>query len=140
MSLYEQIILHMFNRKGKDYCSTSGSHRGTLVKDTMISHAKGQELYYNIQNKNLYFEFSAHTRFWTYPWSSVTARILKDDRWKGKKCLGCNPPHVCVSLKPGPGWGGLICVYWFKLNCRASLFQHYFHKMARNEKNRQRYR
>ena len=78
---------------------------------------------------------SVHTtRFWPYPWSSVTERILKGDRWKGKTCLGCNPPHLCVSLKPGPGWWGLIFVYWFNLNCRPLLFQHYFHKMARNER------
>ena len=85
------------------------------------------------------------TRFWTYPWSSVTERILKGERWKGKKCLGCNPPHLCVSLKPGPGWGGLICVHWFKVkvgcsfwwywpSCRPSLFQRYFHQFARNDR------
>jgi hypothetical protein len=44
--------------------------------------------------------------------------------------LGCNMPHLCVCLKPGPSWCGLICVYWFNLNCRPLLFQHYFHKMA----------
>jgi hypothetical protein len=53
----------MFDRKGKHFCSSSGTHRGTLVKDPMINHAKGQELYYNIQNKNVRFKFSAHNAF-----------------------------------------------------------------------------
>jgi len=53
----------MFDRKGKHLCSTSGTHLGTLVKYQMISHAKGQEYYYNIQNKNVHFEFSAHNAF-----------------------------------------------------------------------------
>jgi hypothetical protein len=100
----------------------------------MISHAKGQEFYYNIQNKNGILNSVHTTRFWTYLWSSVTERMLKGDRWKGKTYLGCNPPHLCVNLKPGPGWCGLICVYWLKLNCRPSLFQHYYHKMTRNER------
>jgi hypothetical protein len=43
----------MFDRRGKHLCSSSGTHRGTLVKDPMINHAKGQELYYKIQNKNV---------------------------------------------------------------------------------------
>jgi hypothetical protein len=53
----------MLDRKGKHLCSTSGTHRGTLVKDAMISHAKGREIYYNIQNKNVHFEFSEHNAF-----------------------------------------------------------------------------
>jgi len=53
----------MFDKKGKHFCSTSGTHRGTLVKDPMISHAKEQEFYNNIQNENVYFEFSAQNAF-----------------------------------------------------------------------------
>ena len=29
----------------------------------MVSHAKGQEFYYNIQNKNVHFEFNVHNGF-----------------------------------------------------------------------------
>ena len=53
----------MFDRKGKHFCSSSGTHRGTLVKDPMINYAKGHEFYYHIQNKNAYFEFSEHNAF-----------------------------------------------------------------------------
>jgi len=72
----------MFERKGKHFCSTSGTHRGTLVNDPMINHTKGHAFYYNIQNKNAYFEFSAHNAFLNISWSSATERILKGEKVK----------------------------------------------------------
>jgi hypothetical protein len=44
---------------------------------------------------------------------------MNSKRWKSKIYSGCNLPHRCVWLKPGPGRGGFSCVHWFKVKGRC---------------------